>query len=86
MKILKNKDLNNIFRPVNEWRAIAIHWIFFWSSSSGGDKKGGIQYFVVVQWGELLKIGQFCLNQNNKKKTFPDPHYTEHNSLTVAMS
>ena len=52
----------------------------------GGDKKGGIQYFVVVQWGELLKIGQFCLNQNNKKKTFPDPHYTEHNSLTVAMS
>ena len=32
----------------------------------GGTKKGRIQYFVVVQWGELVKVGQFFLNQLQK--------------------
>ena len=29
-------------------------------------KRGVIQYFVVVQWGELVKVGQFFLNQLQK--------------------
>ena len=32
----------------------------------GGTKSGGIQYFVVVQWGELAKVGHIFLNQLQK--------------------
>ena len=39
--------------------------IFFWNSSRG-NKKGSLQYFVVVQWGELVMVGKFFLNQFQK--------------------
>ena len=32
---------------------------------------------MVIQCGELVKVGQFFLNQL-QKITFPDPHFTEH--------
>ena len=28
-----------------------------------GGQNGGIQYLVLVQWEELVKVGQFFLNQ-----------------------
>ena len=31
-----------------------------------GGTKRGIQHFAVVQWGELVKVGQFFLNQLQK--------------------
>ena len=31
-----------------------------------GGQKVGIQCFVVVQWGELVKVGQIFLNQLQK--------------------
>ena len=34
----------------------------FWE----GEKKRAIQYFVVVQWEELVKVGQFLLSQLQK--------------------
>ena len=47
---------------------ISMGEIFFWNSSRG-TKSGGrgrIQYFVVVQLRELVKVGQFFLNQLQK--------------------
>ena len=38
--------------------------------------EGGDQYFVVVQWGKLVKVGQFFLDQLQKQPT--EPHFTEH--------
>ena len=31
-----------------------------------GEQKGGIQCFVVVQWGELVEAGRFFLNELQK--------------------
>ena len=39
---------------------------FFFIEILVGGTKGGIQYFVVVQSGELVKVGQFFLNQLKK--------------------
>ena len=38
----------------------------FWNSSRGDKKEGGIQYFVLVQWVELVSVGQFFLDQLQK--------------------
>ena len=32
----------------------------------GGAKRGEIQYFEVVQWEEIVKVGQFFRNQLQK--------------------
>ena len=32
----------------------------------GGTKRGGVEFFVLVQWGELVKAGQFFLNDLQK--------------------
>ena len=39
---------------------------FFLKFQQGEQKVGGIQYFVEVQWGELVKVGQFFRNQLQK--------------------
>ena len=39
---------------------------FFFEILEWGTKRGGIQYFAVVQWGELVKVGQFFLHQLQK--------------------
>ena len=30
------------------------------------EQNGGIQCFVVIQWGELVEAGQFCFNELQK--------------------
>ena len=57
----------------------------FWNSSTGNRKRGGIQYFVVVQWGEVVKVGQFFLNQL-QKSPLQTLTLQNINSLTIAVT
>ena len=51
-----------------------------------GDKKGRIQYFVVVQWRELVEVGQFYLMScTNNLSILIWGHVQNINSFTAAM-